>query len=174
MGPREKTEGAKKRGVLVDGLHENLKRTTMASQAMHQIFLREINGIDPVTEDFGKSELNFEGVSKFMRFGGPEHNGRLVKSVALSNTPEAIVVMSKVVEAFIMDAGLKSWMAKEIEPKTDLKNATEVQVVDLLRTIKVHEPFDFMSDVARVGDKKKQPASSSSNLSSQKKKKSKS
>jgi len=116
-------------------------------------------------------QVDFEGVSKFMRFSGPEHNGKLIRSTALSNTPEATVVMSKVVESFILDTGLKAWLAKEIEPETDVSRPTELQTVDLLRAIKTHDALDFLSDVAMPTGKKTNAAKSSS--SSQKKKKQK-
>tara|TARA_B110000090_G_scaffold123492_1_gene136765 strand:+ start:527 stop:943 length:417 start_codon:yes stop_codon:yes gene_type:complete len=132
--------------------------------------LEEIEDVNTVSVEVCNSEVDFEGVSKFMRFSGPEHNGKPIKSTALSNSAEATVVMSKLVESFILDAGLRAWMAKEIEPETDLKKATELQTVDLLRAIKTREDFDFLCDTA-MPTRKSDTSTSTSKSPTPKKKK---
>jgi len=139
---------------------EYIKDSALASQGFMEHIMHEARNIDIATADFAESEIDFEGITKVMKYAGPEEEGRSIKASMMLHTAEGVITMSKVAEVFLMDLALKAWQARDIETPAELKSDSivtsaqyalpkhEINAAHLQRAIRTHEEFDFLADSA--------------------------
>jgi len=141
---------------------EYVKDSALASQGLMELVMHEARNIDITTVDFAESELDFDGITKVMKYSGPEEEGRSIKASMMLHTAEGVITMSKVAEIFLMDLALKAWQARDIETSTtslraddaapaimrSSLNKHEINAPHLQRAIRTHEEFDFLAETA--------------------------
>lgn len=130
---------------------EYIQRSNLATNALLDLSMNEVDKIDIRKEDFAASDLSFNSILKAIHYSGPEHQAYSAHGTIPITTVEGLITIAKVTELFIMDMALKSWNAKDLEPEqlnfANIGDAHNITYRDMQRAVCSHDELDFLSEI---------------------------